>query len=576
MRLMVLSSFLFLLLAVPLLADEPSVTPGDTANAVPAPEPATPEPVAPEPSAPEPATPEPPAPEPDRSAFELPDTPPVPFNGIDPSVLTALAAKGIKPAPVCSDAVFIRRVYLDVIGTIPKIDEVQAFLADERPDKRALLIDTVLARPEFIDYWALKWSDTLRIKAEFPINLWPNGAMVYHRWIRESLRTNKPFDLFARELLTSSGSDFRNGPANFYRAVQNRDAHTIAEAVGLTFMGVRTGSWANEQRDQMSVFFSRVRYKKTAEWKEDIVYWDDTPLDSPDIVFPDGTPGRVEPGQDPRVVFTDWLIRPENPWFARNAANRIWFWLFGIGLVQEPDDFRPDNPPSIPPLLDYLADELVKSNYDMRQLYRLILNSRTYQQSSILRSDHPEGALLFAAYPTRPVEAEVVQDMLRQIIGINIDYMSEVPEPFTVIPNWRRTITLADGSITSAFLETFGRPTRDSGVEADRNTRVNVAQRMYFYNSADVANCVEQSGRIRGAAGNAANAARAEAEKQKEPFNYRRFVLDYLWLSFLSRRTTQQEYDAIEVMFQQKRSENDVYADLIWTLINMKEFSCKH
>ena len=471
---------------------------------------------------------------------------------------------------------FLRRVFLDVIGTVPKRDEVLAFLADERPNKRALLIDAVLQRPEFADYWALKWSDTLRVKAEFPINLWPNGAMVYHRWIRESLRTNKSLDQFARELLTSSGSDFRSGSANFYRAVQNRDAHTLAEAVALTFMGVRTGPWPTEKRDQMSVFFSRVQYKKTAEWKEDIVYWDDTPLASPDVVFPDGTPGKVEPGQDPRVVFANWLIRPENPWFAKNAVNRVWYWLFGIGIVQEPDDFRPDNPPSVPPLLDFLAAEFVKSNYDLRQVYRLILNSRTYQQSSIIRSAHAEAASLFATYPTRPVDAEVIQDMLRQIVGIYIDYVSEVPEPFTVIPTWRRTITLADGSVTSAFLETFGRPTRDSGLESDRNARINVAQRMYFYNSADVARCVDESWRIRTAANNAANAAKAEADKRKEPFNYRRFVLDYLWVSFLSRKTTQQEADAIEKMFQQKRNETDVYNDLVWTLINMKEFSCKH
>ncbi len=506
----------------------------------------------------------------------MPDVPATPFNGVDPPVLAALAAKGIKPAPVCSDAVFIRRLFIDVIGTVPKIDEVQAFLADKRPDKRALLIDAVLQRPEFVDYWALKWGDTLRVKAEFPINLWPNGAMVYHRWIRESLRTNMPFSQFARELLTSSGSDFRNPPANFYRAVQNRDAHTIAEAVALTFMGVRTGPWPTEKRDQMSIFFSRIGYKKTAEWKEDIVFWDDTPLASPDVVFPDGTPGKVVSGQDPRAVFADWLIRPENPWFTKNAANRVWYWLFGIGIVQEPDDFRLDNPPSIPPLLDFLAAEFVKSNYDIRQIFRLILNSRTYQQSSMSRSNHPEADALFASYPTRPVDAEVLQDMLRQIIGVNIEYMSEVPEPFTVVPSWRRTITLADGSLTSAFLETFGRPSRDSGLESDRSIRVNVSQRMYFFNSADIANCIEQSWRIRNAANSAANVENAEAAKRKEPFNRRRFVLDYLWLSFLSRRTTQTEADAIEIMFQQKRNETDVYNDLIWTLINMKEFSCKH
>ncbi len=506
----------------------------------------------------------------------MPEAPSTLFNGIDKPVLEFLAAKGIKPASVCSDAVFIRRLFLDVIGTVPKIDEVREFLADRRPDKRKILIDTVLTRPEFVDFWALKWSDTLRVKAEFPINLWPNGAMVYHRWIRDSIRTNKPFDRFARELLTASGSDFRNPPANFFRAVQNRDAYTIAEAVALTFMGVRSGPWPVEKRDQMSIFFSRIRYKGTAEWKEDIVYWDDTPLTSPDVVFPDGTKGRVEPGQDPRVVFADWLIRPENPWFAKNAVNRVWYWLFGLGVVQEPDDFRSDNPPSNPALLDFLASEFVKSKYDLRELYRLILNSRTYQQSSIARYDGDDADVIFACYPTRPLDAEVLQDMLRQILTVNVDFSSEVPEPFTVIPSWKRTITLADGSITSPFLETFGRPTRDSGVESDRNTRVNVSQRMYFFNSSDIANWVEQSWRVRGAANNAANIENAEAAKRKEKFDRRRFIFEYLWLSFLSRKPTQLESDAAEKMFQQKRNDNDVWNDLVWTLVNTKEFSCKH
>jgi len=382
-------------------------------------------------------------------------------NPIDAAVLSALKKQGIKPARRCSDAVFFRRVYLDVIGTIPEAPEVMAFLQDRRSGKRPRLIEDLLSRDEFADYWALKWGDILRVKAEFPINLWPNAVQAYHRWIHDSIRDNRPYDEFARELLTSSGSNFRVPPVNFLRAVQSRTPVGLAQVAALTFMGARIESWPEDRRAGLEVFFSRVAYKRTAEWKEEIITLNSAPSGPLTAMFPDGTVARIAPDEDPREIFADWLIRPENEWFTKNIVNRIWCWLLGRGIIHEPDDIRPDNPPSNPKLLAVLTKELVKSDYDLRHLIRLILNSSTYQQSPIPRSDHPEAEALFAHYLVRPLGAEVLIDGLCRITGTFEKYMSAIPEPFTNIPQEMRSIALSDGSITSPFLEMFGRPVRE-------------------------------------------------------------------------------------------------------------------
>jgi len=214
-------------------------------------------------------------PEPDTGVniYESPTAPKAECE-IDRMVFAKLASLGIQPT-LCSDCVFVRRAYVDVIGTLPSAQEARDFINDpDAVNKRRHLIDRLLARPEFAVYWAMKWSDILRIKAEFPVNLWPNAAQAYHRWVLASLQTNKPYDKFAREMLTSSGSNFRVGPVNFYRAIQNKTPEGIATAVALTFMGTRTDSWPKERFDGMVAFFSQVGYKPSREWKEEIVFWD--------------------------------------------------------------------------------------------------------------------------------------------------------------------------------------------------------------------------------------------------------------------------------------------------------------
>ena len=456
--------------------------------------------------------------------------PPKPANRIDEIVFAKLKALGIKPV-LCSDAVFVRRAYLDLTGKLPSAEEAKAFIQSSDKNKRVALIDRLLDQSAHVDYWAMKWSDILRVKAEFPVKVWPNAAQAYHRWVWESIAQNKPYDQFARELLTSSGSNFRVGPVNFYRAIQDKTPEGIAAAVGLALMGTRVHFWPEDRRAGMAVFFSQVGYKPTSEWKEEIVFWD--PLNSvavpgstaPGIdavaksvtatnqipqalakplsengplaaVFPDGTKTTIPPNRDPREVFADWLIRPENPWFAKAIVNRTWAWVMGRGIIHEPDDIREDNPPSNPELLAYLQKELVSSGYDLKHLKRLIFTSTTYQFSSIPRFKGPEARANFASYPLRRVEAEVLIDALNDITGSSDLYTSAVPEPFTYIPNDMSAVELADGSITSSFLTLFGRSSRSTGMESERVNELASTQWLHMLNSATIQNKLQSGPKL--------------------------------------------------------------------------------
>lgn len=486
-----------------------------------------------------------------------------PNNTIDTIIMDALRKKGMEPANLCSDEVFIRRVYLDVTGTLPQAEDVRKFIENPRSDKRATLIATLLKKKEFSEYGSLKWCDLLRVKAEFPINLWPNAVQAYHRWIQDAIAYNMSYDQFARELLTSSGSNFRVPQVNFYRAIQGHEPASIASAAALTFMGVRFENWPQAKQDGMAAFFSRVGYKSTAEWKEEIVYLDPASTDSLKAVFPDGTSVKIEPGQDPRKVFADWLITPDNPWFARNIVNRIWSWLLGRGIIHEPDDIRPDNPPVYPELVAYLEKELIDSEYDLRHIYDLILKSRTYQQSCIPHEGVADAEKQFACYPVRQLGAEVLIDALCQISGTRESYSSPIPEPFTFIPEQDRSITLADGSITSQFLEMFGRPSRDTGLESERDNQPTSQQRQRLLNSTHIQNKIERSWRLKRLA------RRSRGNRQE--------LVNSLYLTILSRYPTETEIETAKSYFKTEGINTGQAAnDLVWALINSKEFLYRH
>jgi hypothetical protein len=413
----------------------------------------------------------------------------------------------------------------------------------------------------------------------------------------ESITQNKPDDQFARELLTSSGSNFRVGPVNFYRAIQNRTPEGIAAVVALAFMGTRVHVWPADRRAGMAVFFSQVGYKPTSEWKEEIVFSD--PLHSTSVpgdtapgtdavekavkisnqipqglaeplsengplaaVFPDGATTTIPPNRDPRDVFADWLIRPENPWFARAIANRTWAWAMGRGIIHEPDDIREDNPPSNPELLAYLEKELVSSRYDLKHLKRLIFTSTTYQFSSVPRVKGPEARGNFASYPLRRVEAEVLIDALNGITGSSDLYTSAVPEPFTYIPHDMSAVALADGSVTSSFLTLFGRSSRSTGMETERVSELASTQWLHMLNSATIQSKLQSGPKLA--------AILSPGGKPNE-------IAERLYLTILSRLPSDADVKAAEEYAKSGATKgNDTWVDLAWALINSPEFLLRH
>jgi hypothetical protein len=486
----------------------------------------------------------------------------VPQSRVEAIVFARLAKDGLAPAQPCSDAVFVRRIYLDVIGTLPTTAEAAAFLTDKASAKRPKLLEALFERDEFADYWALKWGDLLRVKAEFPINLWPNPAQAYHRLLRTCLRNNLPFDRFARGLLTASGSNMRVPQANFFRAVQSRQPRALAAAVSLAFMGVRQEAWAPAELDALAACFSRVGYKSTMEWKEEIVFFDESsPAVTTPLLMPDGQLLAIPLERDPRALFADWLLQPNNPWFARNLANRAWYWLLGRGLIHEPDDIRKDNPPSHPELLAYLTREFAGHGYDLRHLFRLIVNSRTYQLSCIPATSNPRALELFGAYPLRRLDAEVLIDAICAVTGTSEAYSSPIPEPFTFLPDGSRAIALPDGSISSSFLELFGRPARDSGLEAERNSNPNAAQRLHLLNSSQIRSKIEQSPTLRQLLRNAGT-----------PNN----IAALLYTAILCRPPTAEETVLVKDTLSATTNRKEALIDLTWALFNTTEFLCRH
>ena len=526
---------------------------------------------------------------------ESPD-PPKPANRIDEIVFAKLKTLGIQPI-LCSDAVFVRRAYLDLTGKLPSAEEAKAFIRSPDKNKRVALIDRLLDQPAHFDYWAMKWSDILRVKAEFPVKVWPNAAQAYYRWVWESIAQNKRYDQFARELLTSSGSNFRVGPVNFYRAIQDKNPEGIASVVGLTLMGTRVHFWPEDRRAGMAAFFSQVGYKPTSEWKEEIVFWD--PLKSTAVpgsiapgvdavdksvsltnqipqalakplsengplaaVFPDGAKVTIPPDRDPREVFAQWLIRPENPWFAKAVVNRTWAWVMGRGIIHEPDNIREDNPPGNPELLAYLQKELVSSGYDLKHLKRLIFTSTTYQFSSVPRFKGPEARANFASYPLRRVEAEVLIDALNDITGSSDLYTSAVPEPFTYIPNDMSAVALADGSITSSFLTLFGRSARATGMETERVNELASTQWLHMLNSATIQAKLQNGPKLA--------ALLSSGGKTSE-------IAERLYLTILSRFPTDADVKAVEDYAKTGVTKGrDMWIDLAWALINSPEFLLRH
>jgi hypothetical protein len=465
-----------------------------------------------------------------------------------------------------------------MIGTLPTPAEAKRFLSSNSVNKRSELIEELFERPEFADYWALKWCDLLRVKAEFPSKLWPNAVQAYHRWVRTALFKNMPYDEFSRALLTSSGSNFRVAPVNFYRAMPKREPEEIARIVALTFMGTRTDKWDQDKLLGMAAFFGQVGYKGTAEWKEEIVFYDPTkeflhPETKKAVVpkLPDGTVVELVANVDPRIAFTDWLV--DSNIFAVNAVNRIWYWLLGRGIVHEADDISDDNPPQNAALLGMLSNELVSSGYDLRHIYRIILNSKTYQRSSVHNEGNQADESAFSRYYVRRLDAEVLIDAICLITKTTESYSSEIPEPFTFIPENQRSIKLADGSITSPFLDLYGRPPRDTGYESERNNSPSPSQKLHLLNSSHIQKKIYQNKHLLGMR----YEPQKNGKKPKTTWVSPEESVEEMYLTILSRYPSAKEASiALTYLRESGLNRWDASVDLVWALLNTKEFIFKH
>jgi len=419
-------------------------------------------------------------------------------NYIDKHVHAKLQQLKYLPSGLCSDEEFVRRVYLDVIGLLPTVKDVQVFLADKSPKKRAKLIDTLLTRPEFAKFWALKWGDLLRLTNG---QVGGDGVHKYYRWIERSFAKNMPYDQFARELLTAVGSTYQNPAANFYRT--SKDTNDCVETVSQIFLGARLQCakchnhpferWTQDNYYGMAAFFNRLQRKTGGRPNEMFVY-----MTKAGEVTQPRTGQKMKPWLplqgdvdkpndfDRRITFVDWLTKPNNPFFAKIEANRIWYHLLGRGIVDPPDDFRDSNPPSNGALLDALAKDFVQKKYDRKHVIRTILNSRAYQASFRPNQFNKDDTKYFSHYQPRLLSAEQLLDA--------ICHVTSVQENFSTLPAGTKATQLpAPDLVKNDFLKIFGQPERQTVCQCERSTESNLGMAIQFFNGPLIYNKLRDS-----------------------------------------------------------------------------------
>ncbi|MCK5834797.1 MAG: DUF1553 domain-containing protein [Lentisphaeria bacterium] len=482
---------------------------------------------------------------------------------LDRVVEKSLKKQSFKLVSSTSDPVFVRRIYLDLIGRMPTVVELNTFLNSKERDKREALITHLLNSERYTTYWTMRWCDILRVKSEFPINLWPNGVQTYYHWIRAFVHSNKPYNQFATELITASGSNFRVPAVNFFQAIQGESVEQVTSAILLTFMGIRYKRLSPEIQQTFKQFFSYLKRKNTAEWKEKIVFSSPEPRSDLTGIFPGGFPYTVKQTEDPRKIFSQWLTHPKNEFFAKALVNRIWFWLMGRGIIQPADDMYPCLFNSSPQVMKYLETEFIQSGYDVKKLIHLIVSSKVYQQDSTAARNPKQKKTLAFTYKIRPIEAEVLTDMLGALFGNQELYKSVIPEPFTFLPRELQTIAIQDGSITSSFLQIFNRPERDTGFLSERSNLPSKSQRVYMLNSDKIQSSILRSNKLK--------QILSKSRRGKDSYTTGVYKL------ILSRAPTSYEVNIMNRYRNgSKRSKTDAAADLMWALLNTKEFLYKH
>jgi hypothetical protein len=515
---------------------------------------------------------------PARSGYVWNDTPE--NNYVDRYVFAKLRSLRVLPSELSTDAVFLRRAYLDAIGLTPTADEARRFLDDPRPDKRARLIDSLVDRPEFADFWALKWSDLLKNEEKA---LDPKGVRAFHAWIRQSFIDRRPLNEFARDLVSARGSTYSEPAANFYRSL--RDPHARAEAVAQVFLGVRMqcakchnhpfDRWTQHDYHSLAAFFARIDYRIVENNRRD--KFDKHEFDGDQIVylmregevkhprsgeqlrprFLGGPTPDLGPTADRLQSLADWIASPDNVLFARAQANRVWYHLLGRGLVEPNDDFRASNPPSNAPLLDALARDLAEHRFDLRYLVGVVMKSRTYQLSAVPNETNRDDEN-FSLAAVRPLQAEQLLDALARATDTTPSFTGQprgvrAGQLPGVKPNQQRGSRPTEGE---RFLTAFGKPDRLLTCECERSDDTTLGQAFQMLTGEMLQTMLsEEDNRIGRALG------RSDAD-----------VIEEFYLAALARRPSATERDGALAFLKRAKQRRPALEDLLWGLVNSKEF----
>jgi hypothetical protein len=484
---------------------------------------------------------------------------------------------GLVPSDLCTDEQFIRRASLDITGTLPTPEAVTQFVADSDPAKRDKLVDALLETPEYTYYFANKWADILRVKRRgMPVNA--QGTFAFHSWIREAIAADKPYDEFARAILAATGSETAYPPTVWYKELL--EPQQFVDDTAQVFLGLRLAcaqchhhpyeKWSQDDFWGIAAYFGRVGrkvkpmpggYAGAPATVQTIFTLSSGSVinkrtSQPAVMKPlDGKPVEIAPGDDPRQKLVDWMVDAQNPFFARAVANRYWAHFFGRGIVDPLDDMRVTNPPSNPQLLDALAKDLVEHKYSLKHLVRTICKSRTYQLSSVPNDFNKHDKQTYARYYPKRMSAEVLFDAVCMVTGS--------PAAFGGLPQDKhapkRAIMLPDEAFTSYFLDVFGRPQRISACECERVSEANLAQALHLLNSDEVQNKLAQAG---GRADTLVKDPRPDAEKVEELF---------LW-AWAHKPTAAQLQVALAHVAQNSQNKKIAYENILWALLNTKEF----
>jgi hypothetical protein len=485
---------------------------------------------------------------------------------------------GIEPSPAVSDAEFIRRASLDVCGTLPTPEEVRAYVSDARPDKPARLIDRLLDRPEYASYFALKWADILRNRGRgYSTNKQRPGTALFAGWIRDCLAANMPYDRFVAEILTAAGSQETNPPTVWYRTV--RTTQDYVEAVAQAFLGVRVQCaqchhhpaerWSQADYYGLAAVFARVGRKggfadAEVPTNETIYLADEGEVTHPrtgQVMRPRPLGGPDFPltrYDDPRRSLARWMAAPDNSYFARTMANRMWGHFFGRGIIHPIDDARSTNPPSNPELLDALAHDFVASGFDIKHLIRVICTSDAYALSAVPNDSNRDDVQSFARYYPKRLTAEVLLDALGQVL----DAPTKFPNVAGTFPAGTRAIDLPDEAVPSHFLDVFGRPARNSACECERVDAPALGQTLELVSSKDLQEkLTAKGGYVQKLAGN----GKAHADNVRDVF-----------LRVFARPPRPKELAAAVNFLESEKDRKEAYGSLLWSLVATNEFLFNH